>query len=145
MDAILTKTCTMCGEVKPLSAFRARSRNRDGRTCECAECYRRRDRELYARSPNRRKTIRDRADLVRDQSRRLVREYLATHPCVDCGESDVQVLEFDHRGEDPKLFDISKAVLSGFASGSIFSEIAKCDVRCANCHRRKTRRTLGWL
>jgi hypothetical protein len=40
------------------------------------------------------------------RSRRLVAEYLHEHPCVDCGESDIVVLEFDHIREG-KVRDIS--------------------------------------
>lgn len=73
-----------------------------------------------------------------------VLNYLSKHPCVDCGESDPIVLEFDHvRGT--KEADISNMVQRGLSLVKIDSEIDKCDVRCANCHRRVThqRRSLS--
>jgi len=65
-------------------------------------------------------------------------QYLSTHPCVDCGEKDPIVLEFDHRDPTQKLFSISQALRLHYGLGRVCDEIEKCDVRCANCHRRKT-------
>lgn len=60
-----------------------------------------------------------------------------SHPCIDCGEQDVLVLQFDHvRGQ--KLQSISELVKAGYAWKAIEAEIAKCEVRCANCHARRT-------
>jgi hypothetical protein len=66
-----------------------------------------------------------------------VRDYFAVHPCVDCGESDPIVLEFDHvRGS--KVADICQLVQHRTALAKIVIEVGKCEVRCANCHRRAT-------
>jgi len=63
------------------------------------------------------------------------KKYLLSHPCVDCGNKDVRVLEFDHvRG-------IKYKQVTNLLQGSwnkIFEEIEKCEVRCANCHKIKT-------
>ena len=81
--------------------------------------------------------------LYRKRNRELITEYLRQHRCVDCGESDLRVLEFDHvRGKKER--NISNLVREGWAWQRIASEIAKCDVRCANCHRRKTVEQFGW-
>ena len=70
----------------------------------------------------------------RQRKRARLVEYLRSHPCIDCGNTDVRVLEFDHRGN--KSFGIGNAVSSSHLSWEkILVEIAKCDVRCANCHR----------
>ncbi len=73
-----------------------------------------------------------------------VREYLRDHHCVDCHESDPIVLEFDHvRGV--KVGNLSALVNAGRTLTVIQDEINKCDVRCANCHRRVTaQRHGGW-
>jgi hypothetical protein len=56
---------------------------------------------------------------------------------VDCGESDPIVLEFDHiRGK--KVGDVSTLAGQAFSWHKLSAEIAKCEVRCANCHRRRT-------
>lgn len=53
--------------------------------------------------------------------------------CVDCGKSDIRVLEFDHvRGD--KVDSITSMVRRGLSVEVLVEEIAKCEVRCANCH-----------
>lgn len=74
--------------------------------------------------------------------RRWVRDYLLHNPCVDCGETDIVVLEFDHRGE--KLFSIGASNNKSKSLAAVVAEVAKCDVRCANCHRRKTYKEAGY-
>ena len=63
--------------------------------------------------------------------------------CIDCGESDPIVLELDHvHGE--KYRNVGD-MMSGYGWKRILAEISKCEVRCANCHRRKTARDFKWF
>jgi hypothetical protein len=46
-------------------------------------------------------------------------------------------MDFDHaRGE--KVINVGLMVGWGYTVAEILSEIAKCDVVCANCHRKRT-------
>ena len=73
---------------------------------------------------------------VRKRNKQYVIEYLKTHPCIDCGETDPVVLDFDHvRGK--KVGNISIGVRS-WSLEKLKIEIDKCEVRCANDHRRIT-------
>lgn len=79
-----------------------------------------------------------------EKGREFLWNYLQSHPCVDCGESDPVVLEFDHvRGE--KLYSISSAVSMALSVEAIQAEIEKCEVRCANDHRRVTASRANWF
>lgn len=72
--------------------------------------------------------------LARIRNKKFIDEYFSTHPCVDCGESDREVLTFDHvRGK--KRGDVS-VMAKDCAIETIIKEIEKCDVRCWNCHMR---------
>lgn len=88
-----------------------------------------------------REKVKQRSKLFNKQARArnkaIVHQYLLSHPCVDCGESDPVVLEFDHvRGT--KNDNISKMISTPVSVRKLMGEIDKCDVRCANCHRRAT-------
>jgi hypothetical protein len=68
-------------------------------------------------------------------------DYLKTHPCVDCGINDILVLEFDHvKG---KSENVSHLMRQGCSINRLKEEIDLCEVRCCNCHRRKTLNRLG--
>jgi hypothetical protein len=60
----------------------------------------------------------------------------------DCGEKNPVVLEFDHIQD--KKCDISRMLANGLSIKTIKAEISKCEVRCANCHRRKTAKDYNW-
>jgi len=62
------------------------------------------------------------------------KNYLSTHPCIDCGERDVRVLEFDHRGN--KIMNIAQGIWK-LNFEEFKEEIDKCDIRCANDHKRR--------
>jgi hypothetical protein len=81
---------------------------------------------------------------IRLRNMRFVFEYKLQHPCVDCGETDPIVLDFDHIDPSKKSFGITDGANRGFSELRLLSEIDKCEVRCANCHRRRTAIQLGW-
>ena len=57
--------------------------------------------------------------------------------------SAITVLDFDHRVRSGKTDDIAALIRRGNPK-LLVSEMAKCDVRCANDHRRKTAREFGY-
>ena len=72
-----------------------------------------------------------------------VTAYKAERGCADCGEMDPVVLEFDHLDpttKDPRLRERPRATLTNLSRARMEAEAAKCDVVCANCHRRRTAR-----
>ena len=73
----------------------------------------------------------------------IVLEYLSKSACVGCGLADPVVLQFDHLKAKSK--DIASLVRSGCNSQRLINEMNKCEVRCANCHRRRTAIQGGWF
>ena len=62
-----------------------------------------------------------------------------------CGESDPVVLEFDHIDDNTKYMNIAHMICDSFGLDRVMEEVAKCQVMCANCHRRKTAKERGQL
>ncbi len=111
----------------------------------CLDCRRAVVRAHYSANPGYYKAkARQRQKRVIAQARLWLMAYLATHPCVDCGVRDRRVLEFDHRDDAVKRAPVATLARSGYPLRAVQVEVAKCDVRCANCHRIRTHRQQGW-
>lgn len=134
------KTCSMCTEAKDLSEF---NRKGSGYQSRCRLCNKISTKAHYkANKAHYRRKIRERDDRVLAENIRRIYNYLAEHPCVDCGESDRLVLQFDHLRD--KHMAVSTMLRHGYAWPKIEDEISKCEVRCANCHTRRTAQQFGW-
>jgi hypothetical protein len=77
------------------------------------------------------------------RNQQLILEHLASAVCIDCGERDPLVLQFDHL--ERKADHVSWLVGSGCSPVRLRRELTKCVVRCANCHRRRTAQQQGWF
>ncbi len=73
----------------------------------------------------------------RKEHREKLNQIKVERGCVDCGfNKHPAALCFDHEEPTKKKFTIARMTL--YSWEKILEEIAKCVVRCANCHSIKT-------
>ena len=139
------KRCVTCGKDKDETEFNWRNKLLGKRWGTCKSCQSEQRADWYQRNKKKHvKNVRERRDKVVEESRQFVWNYLSSHPCVDCGESNPVVLEFDYvRGR--KKMIVSQLVQHGYGIKAIKKEIVKCEVRCSNCHKKKTAKEQGWF
>ena len=91
------KTCTSCHKEKLETEFNFKFKALGIRSETCRECKKKFQHEWYLNHLEQEKdrTRRNRMRMT-DAGREFVYSYLAEHPCVDCGEKDPRVLDFDH-------------------------------------------------
>lgn len=70
-----------------------------------------------------------------------VRDLLMRSACVDCRDSRLVVLDFDHIGA--KTSNVTELARRGCSLRRLQAELSCCEVRCANCHRRRTVSSAG--
>ena len=138
-----TKRCSCCKVVKPASEFHRDRKRRDGLQNYCRDCNNERAKRFHAENPEHcRERISKRARRLRTANHVRIFRYLLEHPCLDCGEPDPVVLEFDHVS-GTKVANVSALLVKEWQV--ILDEIGKCEVVCANCHRRRTAARLDSL
>lgn len=139
------KVCSVCRDEKSVEEFNKNKCKTDGLQTSCKPCNAKRSAAYYERNKEEHKiTTGIRRKANRNRNRQYVWDYLSAHPCVDCSEADPIVLEFDHVSGVKKCA-VSQLVAHHEASlDTIYEEIQKCEVRCANCHRRKTFHQFNW-
>ena len=139
-----TKFCPTCRSLKSAADFSLDKARPDGLNSQCKDCKRVVQRNWYVK--NKARHIANVARRRRAAETELIRrilEYLRCHPCVDCGETNPVLLEFDHvRGR--KLNSVCDLSRRGSGWAKIEAEISKCEVRCCRCHRLKTAKQFGY-
>ena len=67
-----------------------------------------------------------------------LRELKGSTPCADCGEVfHYCQMDFDHT-EGTKEHDVSQMISRNKSRSAIETEISKCELVCANCHRLRS-------
>lgn len=131
------KCCSSCKQELSLDNFGKSKNQSDGYGIYCRECRRKQERQRYQKN---KEFYKQKVYKSKVRRRKIIREkigqYLSQNPCVDCGEKDIVVLDFDHL--ENKNFNISVGINNAYGWEKIKKEIDKCEVVCSNCHRRRT-------
>ena len=139
------KKCTNCKLEKDLNDFNKNKSKKDGLNNICRICSNIRCNKYYLENKVKHKeNTKKNTKKIIQKNRINLFEFLKSNPCVDCGEIDPIVLEFDHIDPKTKIENISTLMTQGFKWSVIKEEIDKCEIRCANCHKRKTAKQQNW-
>lgn|SRR3989344_563811 len=137
------KACKRCKQKKEITEFNFKFKSRGIRQAQCRTCTRWYIKQHYYKNKEYYLGKARRNNLnIRQKVREYLWQYLSLHSCVDCGEKDILVLEFDHKKD--KYKEIGKMTSGRYSLTKVKTEVNKCVVRCANCHRRKTAKEQGW-
>jgi hypothetical protein len=123
------KICSKCKQEKELTEF---NKHRYGVTSWCKECVRGRSKQHYEENSI---SLKEKKRLYIQQRREWFNEFKKTLKCIKCGEDHIACLDFHHRDPKQKEFSIAGAV-SHSNKEKVIKELEKCDVLCANCHRK---------
>lgn len=138
------KTCSICKDVKLTVEFNKNKTKKDGLATFCKDCNKKASNRYYTLNKVKHKAA------VYEQKKKNVqamRQYVydlsKAKGCIDCSETDPIVLDFDHvRGK--KVLAIGNMVPQNCSFATLQEELAKCEIRCSNCHRRKTAKEQNW-
>lgn len=99
-------------------------------------------RERHRNSPAYARTVEKRRQ-YREANKAWVDALKLERGCVDCGyDAHVAALNFDHLPGEEKVANVASMMSRG--REAIEAEIAKCEVRCANCHAIITAERAGY-
>ena len=139
------KKCIKCDEKKDLKQFAFKNKAKGIRSSICRACHKEYVVDHYQRNKSA-YNHRARCNMPRYRKKlqQAIIDYLKTHPCVDCGENDPVVLDFDHRDSSKKIMAVAQLITKIVSLDRLMIEIEKCDIRCANCHRRRTAKVFSY-
>lgn len=127
------KQCTFCNSKKSLDLFNKNKKRKDGLQNICRDCSKKYAKSHYEANKDQEKNrIYSRRQELIDR----FNEYKSQLSCTMCGETEVCCLDFHHNDPNDKDFTIAIAAKSGYSWERLLSEIQKCTVVCANCHRK---------
>lgn len=137
------KHCGRCGLDKTREEFSKNRARKDGLASQCKACQSVSYQKWSDKTPESKNRHKEWKAKKLKENRALYVEYMKDKSCVDCGYSDWRALEFDHvTGE--KSFGIAELMNRGVSWTRVLDEIAKCVIRCSNCHQIVTAERGNW-
>ena len=93
----------------------------------------------YHLGENQKQKTQDRTKTLRSQIRQYMKSLKEESGCTDCGgKFNYWIMEFDHKNDGDKLFNLGRFQERTNSMEVIVAEIEKCDIVCANCHKNRT-------
>lgn len=129
----MQKQCTKCKKWKDEEEFSWKNKSEGKRHSQCKECRRKADNKRYAEDIKRRESIKAVHKNQVNYIRKYVQDIKKQSKCTICGEDRWYVLDFHHLQD--KSFTIANKISEGCSLETMKSEIEKCIILCANCHR----------
>lgn len=129
----MKKICIDCKLELELEFFSYRNKLKNIYRNECKKCFSNKYSKKHYKINNDKYKLNK---LTRkEKNKEFLKDYLSDKYCIDCGNTDWRVLEFDHvRGD--KVDGVFRLGISrGFSTKKLLEEIEKCEIRCYNCHR----------
>jgi hypothetical protein len=123
------KHCNKCGKDKPISEFGKNKSKKDGLQTMCKECVRAYGKLHYA---THKEDYINRNRSYREHNREWLNSIKSQLKCSICGEDRIWCLDFHHTNPSEKEGSVSHMIQ---APNKLKSELEKCIVLCANCHR----------
>lgn len=129
------KFCTNCQQTKDETEFNKNKARKDGLNGFCRDCAKQTSRNYYKMNIDYHKKYIIAQNIKRRiESLNKINSYKSSKGCKYCIEKEPCCLEFHHLRD--KFDDVSKMVQNGYSWKRIEKEISKCDLVCANCHRK---------
>ncbi len=128
---VIMKRCSnkLCRMELPISEFNTKKSRPDGLSSCCKKCNKKIGKQIFS------------------VKQAMIKLFFNTHPCVDCKESNVHVLECDHINPEQKSKQKNGIKVRSMNHNSLKQlpiELKKCEVRCAFHHRLKTQNNIPY-
>jgi hypothetical protein len=121
MENTEQKYCYKCKQTKPKNMFGKHCNKRDGLRDECKKCH-----IINVKKQTRKKKL---------WLKEAIQEMKRQNPCCFCGETEPICLDFHHLDEQKEVI-ISQVIHTCATWKRLETEVAKCVIICANCHRK---------
>lgn len=92
--------------------------------------------QYYHLNDERQENMRERQKERRHEKKDFLENKKSESGCYFCGEQNSVCLSFHHLEDREKKDNLSRMASQDYSIDSLKEEIEKCEVICANCHRK---------
>lgn len=117
-----------CGQVKQIDEYHWKSKRKGIRQARCKACMSEYGHEHYLANTDAYKTrANTRLKDLRTRNHDLVKNFMKTTPCAECGEANPKLL----------VNSLNSTQINNLSSEDLLVEMSKCVVSCRNCRAKQ--------